>query len=503
MKIIYLLLVVLLLSATAAADTWCYQEFANASTCGDQGEGYYFNVSNNETIDGDNSTYALFTSLGATYFIPNQSTGAKVQVRSWSGAESIFYSGNVTVNASVFSYNSSLNLYLVPAEIDITPLSYADTINVTGYNSSGYVSLGYPKQGSLYVSQYLAAVGVWWNMTPHIDSCVIVPSPANSSQNLSVNATGSWGNFTYKWFNSTGEVYSTANNISAQPSNENITVECTLNNSYDTYTLNSSTLVIDDDVAPTLFGFSVSDSTPSRDDVVYLYFNCTDAGSVYSGKTEIADPAGNKANYTATLYSGDIWRGAVTVNSAGTWNYTSAYCTDGSNNTASNTSVNISLVVTVPPTVTGASGGGNMIIQYNTNFTSSPARVYEIFVYPIAGKTWVYELDYNKEIAACSISAPFTCEAKGSTIIIEYPFNDSIGAYGDIKAELQATSKDLSIARTSIQVTYLNLATYYPVDTDLKIDVEPLFTNDSEGNIIGLKLWWIILIIVYASTKYN
>jgi hypothetical protein len=204
---------------------------------------------------------------------------------------------------------------------------------------------------------------------PSISSCSINPAPANSSQNLSVNATGTvgsglTGNWTYNWFKNNAVITGqTSINLSNGnfTSNDNITAECTLNDSYTTNTLNSSTLTIGDAIPPTLKCWM--QTTSGYTDTAYnaVYCNCSDTNylSIDSPRVDFLDPnTDRRGNYTLLNEANNTYYKSYTFSLAGTYIDFNFYCADGSGNLAQNTTNNFSFISSTRPSVIQIGGGG-------------------------------------------------------------------------------------------------------------------------------------------------
>jgi hypothetical protein len=351
---------------------------------------------------------------------------------------------------------------------------------------------------------------VWYFKVPEVATCSISPSPAGPTQNLTANATGNVSNgltltWSYKWFKNgaaiSGEITANLSNGNFTL-NDNITLECNASDGTNSTLLNSSKLWIGDSTAPSLPAFSVSDNDVMRDDVVYFYANCTDSGSIAWVKIEVMDTAGNPSNYSATLQSGAQYRAALAMNAAGTWNYTAAYCQDGSGNAAQNKSVNLTITVTAPASTTGGGGGGGSqtVINYNNNLTSTVLQVYEFFVYPVY-KNVSYPLSASRTLTKCEIGKPYTCRVSGNMAYIELGFNDSYDILSEITGEAKITDQTGSILTVPVRMQVLNLYAYTPTGSFSAPDGLDLLFHAEAGQATGIRYWPFVVIIGFALFK--
>jgi|GEM_PF-3660422 len=208
------------------------------------------------------------------------------------------------------------------------------------------------------------------NSIPENLTCSISPSPAETSDNLTANATGSdpeGKNPTWSWIWIVNNV-STENitqvlgsgNITA---GMNVSVQCNASDGYNNTLLNSSTLFIGDSTTPTMENFTSSSTPVNTNTLVYFYLDAIDEGSIGWCRAWLYywddDGATYDDNITLTLQSRNQYRGSKILDTIGTWGYRGAWCRDGSGNIVENLSVGINISVTAPSTPSSPSSGGS------------------------------------------------------------------------------------------------------------------------------------------------
>ena len=451
----------------------------------------------------------------------------------------INFTGNITDETGLISANITYNLSGIITYANYTLSgTTAQVSNVTKINVGRGSVINftmYATDTSNNVKQNSTLITVI-NTLP-VNTVAITPSPATDTDNLTCNGavvdadsdTGFYDNTTYwfrnGWLNDTDlknkSKITTGNYTGSDRINCIIAV-------YDGFgwSLNysSSNITIGDSTLPVILSISLSANSVTDGDKLNLTINSSDASSDInfinftlinpnglhlnrSSPTHFAIPSSQQSyilNYT-------IFE-ALETSIVGVWNITNVGVKDSSGNSIYNITTN-GLEFTVNAQsqggggVTSTSGGGgatieaDIIVLGNLSLVLKPPIIASNFLYtPFKKKTQRFSIELvpNKEIDRC-ISPVFECIVNNNIITVALNYsNDSIFIS---KVESKVTLIDKAgLAKTiDASVRFINLAIAMPFAPDVESTKYLVFrlSNGDNGNIKGIRVWFIIVVFAF------
>ena len=363
------------------------------------------NATDNKSISGFNNIH--LASDGDCLNISGLSTDYS-SIRLFGNASTTNINNTVTIYDWNITWNTSVIIsenHTIPTVPDFAPTNYTIHINASstatvtncnlsvcfeGNNSCIIDNVNMSHYGDFWNTTTVAnADGIWnWSVTcldtygetasvsdnftisndvPENLTSTISPIPAESSNNLTANATaddqeGATLTWSWNWFInnisvSTQQVLGSGN-ISAD---DQVVVQANASDGYNTTLLNSSILTIGDDVAPSLHCW-LSASSGSVTVQRTIYCNSSDtSGNIEPGfpKFSFHDPNGQFiGNYSMTCIGYPQYAYNYTFGTVGTYTNFSFFTRDQSSNERQNLSTQNDLNYTASSTSTPGTGGG-------------------------------------------------------------------------------------------------------------------------------------------------
>jgi len=438
---------------------------------------------------------------------------------------------NITYNMSGILTKFNYTLSGISAQIsNVTKITTArgSVINFTMYATDANNNV---KQNSTLITVI--------NTLP-VNTVTITPSSATDTDNLTCNGavidadgdTLFYDNTTYwfrnGWLNDTDLKNKSKITIGNYTANDKINCIIAVYDGFD-WSLNysSSNITIGDATSPIISSISLSASSITDGNELNLTTNCSDTGSnIQSINFTLINPNGaylnrsspthftipaSQTNYILNYTIFQTNEGSV----IGEWNITNIGCKDSSGNSIYNTTTNgLEFIVNAASqggggTSTSGGGGGatieaDIIVLGNLSLVLRPPIIASNFLYtPFKKKMQRFSIELvpNKEIDRC-ISPVFECIVKNNIITVALNYsNDSIFIS---KVESKVTLIDKAgLAKTiDASVRFINLAIAMPFAPDVESTKYLIFrlSNGSDGSIKGIRVWFIMVVLIFIGT---
>jgi len=225
------------------------------------------------------------------------------------------------------THNTNFNYKVNCSDVDSDPITYSDNTTLFDINIDSGQITDDPAQAE--TGSYLIQIGcsdgtiqtnqtftyIIYNSRPVVSGAYITPSSPKMDEDLTCNYSyadnenDAEANTEFKWYRN-GELVNDLNSqtVTNGSTNPGENWKCEVR-SYDGFYwsdwLNSSTVTIEDPVAPALFDMKLSVSSGEYNNPYNIYANCTDTGGVSVVKVEITDPNSASTNYSMSLDEGD------------------------------------------------------------------------------------------------------------------------------------------------------------------------------------------------------
>ncbi|MCK5017482.1 MAG: hypothetical protein KAS32_10480, partial [Candidatus Peribacteraceae bacterium] len=441
-----------------------------------------------ETWVGDGTTNTSKTNLTVTVSnsVPTTTTPALSPTIGYKNVSEITCN-----NATVSDADNDSIIWYYQWYINNTLNVTTQTISNSSYfKSDQLICEIWADDGTDNSTKYNSSTMTIQNSRPVITDVVIVPSPAETTDDLNVTYTyydvdgDAETNTYFQWYINDAENetvrYLTSGNTSL---NDNVIISVKADDGTDNSTwLNSTTLTVGDNIDPILHTHYMSGTSGYTNIAFTIGVNVTETNTIGWVKVEINDPNDDKTNYTMALSYGNssehYYTKTYTPTIVGQYDFY-FYAQDGSGNYDSLNGTQYYTASTAPTPPTGGGGSSTItIVQQATPTNLTTVEPDSIFDTITVGSSKRDELRINNlDLTPTIYTLSFSCDNYDSSLCDYLKFYDP-------QTNEQSDTMSLSIPDRS--QSYVNYYISIPDNTSIDIFYADMLITSDKGEVLSV-----------------